>query len=268
MNTIVSSGRSRQFLLHSPAGVAAETELPLVLVFPGFTQTPRQLQHIAGWDELADRELFRVVYLRRTKFPLRWASHEHPDRPTESARDVTFVRDLLEHLDERFSIDVARIFTAGFSNGAGMALLAGLALEGRIAAVGGVSGTYTVPDDVSTRPLPLMLIHGLADQLVPFAGNPKPRRGFALPPVGEWAAHFAHRNGCAEPELSKSGDVRVTFFPGGQQRDVSLVTVESGGHAWPGGKPQYRWVTGHTPSAPNATELLWQFFCEHPAAMD
>lgn len=114
--------------------------------------------------------------------------------------------------------------------------------------------------------LPLVLVHGLNDPLVPFARNPKARHGFALPSVQDWATSYARANGCDEPETVEQGDARILRFGGGPRRDVTLLAVASGGHAWPGGKPQYRWVTGHTALQPNATELLWRFFRELPSA--
>jgi polyhydroxybutyrate depolymerase len=45
---------------------------------------------------------------------------------------------------------------------------------------------------------------------------------------------------------------------------VILYTVEGGGHTWPGGKHLAEWVAGRTTDDINATQLMWEFFVEHP----
>jgi polyhydroxybutyrate depolymerase len=51
------------------------------------------------------------------------------------------------------------------------------------------------------------------------------------------------------------------------QSDVVLYTVERGGHTWPGGPlMQEQWSLGRVSRDFKATEVIWQFFKEHPKA--
>ncbi len=42
------------------------------------------------------------------------------------------------------------------------------------------------------------------------------------------------------------------------------LQIADGGHAWPGGEPLPRFIVGHTAQGIDATEMMWEFFNEHP----
>jgi phospholipase/carboxylesterase len=68
-------------------------------------------------------------------------------------------------------LEDAHLALAGFSQGAAMALYAGLRRQKQIAGIAGFSGALppggAPPDDIHSRP-PVLLVHGEADDVVPF----------------------------------------------------------------------------------------------------
>lgn len=69
---------------------------------------------------------------------------------------------------------------------------------------------------------------------------------------------MAHRN------ISRSGDIIIDKYSEGKNNtEVTLVTIVNGTHSWPGG--QKGWENGAEPTKEiNATDLIWEFFKNHP----
>ena len=64
--------------------------------------------------------------------------------------------------------------------------------------------------------------------------------------------------------MTKVGLITVGQAP---RSDVVLYAVEDGGHTWPGGPLiQKQWGLGRVSRDFKATEVIWQFFKEHPKA--
>jgi len=262
--TITSAGERRTYLLHVPAGYDPTKPVPLVISIHGFAEWPAHLADISRWNDLADRHGFIVAYPAGTGFPRRWRANGPP--PATGLQDVTFIADLLDHLSAQYNLDAERIYVNGFSNGGGMTYLLACRLADRIAAAGSVAGTYVYPLDACqpARAVPFIAFHGTADPIVPYMGGPT--RYFNLPAVPDWIAGWASRNGCSStPEpLPASGAVSGVRYPGCRDgAEVVFYTIEGGGHAWPGSAPLPRFIVGHTPPEPNATEVMWAFFSRH-----
>ena len=79
--------------------------------------------------------------------------------------------------------------------------------------------------------------------------------------VAESIAFWVERDGCdPEPtrETSDGGNVVHDVYTGGADgADVELYSIENGGHFWPGG-------FGEPDNGISATDLLWEFFSDHP----
>jgi polyhydroxybutyrate depolymerase len=142
-------------------------------------------------------------------------------------------------------------------------------LADRIAAIGGVSGAYLFPRDECRPPraVPVIAFHGTGDPIVPYLGGESASFHEPFPPVTEWGAGWAARNGCAEkPEsLPQTGEVTGIRYSGCRgDAEVILYTVHGGGHAWPGGEPLPEWLVGRTTQDIDATAVMWEFFLRHP----
>jgi len=267
---IVSGGRTRRYLLYVPQSYDPAHPVPLVVSIHGYVQWPAHQQAMTGWNALADEYGFFVVYPQGTDVPLRWHAQPIPDDPDGMARDVQFIRDVLDHLCRTYAIDESRIYINGMSNGAGMTHLLACKMPERIAAIGGVAGAYLYQPGPGEpgHPMPVMAFHGTDDPIVPYAGgqNRVMQHPFTFSPVETWAAGWAVRNGCAEQPVEErvAEDVCMLRYPDcSGSSEVVLYVVEGGGHTWPGGQPLPRWLTGHTSLSVDASALMWEFFRRH-----
>jgi polyhydroxybutyrate depolymerase len=274
-STLVSSGEEREYLLHVPPGHDSRRPAPLVVSFHAGATWPAQQANLSGWNRVADEEGFLVVYpAGRPELPLLGIPRIWPvERESSRVRDVRFVDDLLERIAADHAIDPDRIYVDGMSQGGGMAFAVSCDLADRIAAVGLVASAQARPFEAcaGAPPMPLIAFHGTADPLVPFAGgrlgdpfNPvKP----VYPPILEFVARWAARNGCAaEPVESRPAPdvLRFEYVDCADGASVVCHQVEGAGHVWPGGKPLPEWRVGANFAGLDATHEIWEFFRRHP----
>jgi polyhydroxybutyrate depolymerase len=176
--------------------------------------------------------------------------------------DLQFIRNLISYIESQYSIDPKRIYATGISNGGGMTNRLGCDMADLIAAIAPDSGAYNFWENCSpSRPVPVLAFHGLVDNLVPYeGGNPR----IMEPPIEEWAASWAGRNGCSPtPQLTTPVEtVTVRTWSNCQDNaDVILYTLENHGHSWPGSSVMPKAITSQ---AINATDVMWEFFIAHP----
>jgi poly(3-hydroxybutyrate) depolymerase len=69
-----------------------------------------------------------------------WATMEVDERPLDANPDIQFFDALVEHLSERFDIDLGRVYVVGMSNGASFVQLLTAARPNKIAAAAAHSG--------------------------------------------------------------------------------------------------------------------------------
>jgi polyhydroxybutyrate depolymerase len=266
--SIITSGVTREFLLYVPRTYQAAKPAPLVISFHGAGGWPAQQMETSGWNELADREGFIVVYPAGLENvgPRIW----HVDRGEQLTRDVRFVSDLIEHLASSYNIDRRRIYANGLSNGGGMSFALSCMLAGRIAAVGLVAAAQTLPASWCTepRPVPMIAFHGTADPIVPFNGGVSPVSPRPFPNVPIFVSRWARRNGCTPepvPSQLRGGIDRSEYVGCTGEASVVVYSIRGGGHSWPGGKPLPVWFVGPTSRSIDATREMWRFFRAHPA---
>jgi polyhydroxybutyrate depolymerase len=258
------NGLTRSYRLYIPSCYDPSQPVPLVFSLHGFTSNPEQQAHYSGFDALADEEGFIAVYPRGSGAPLRWNAGIDGLNTGDTVDDVAFISALIEHLYQTLWIDPARIYMTGLSNGGGMSHRLACALADRVAAIGTVAGAYPSLDQndcTPSRPVPVIAFHGTADPIVPYEGNRY------LPPITDWAAAWAARNGCdaAPADLPASGSVTGVRYGGcDADAEVILYTVDGGGHTWPGGPALPVFITGPTSSVIDASRVMWAFFQAHP----
>ena len=89
------------------------------------------------------------------------------------ANDVEALERSLDQLEAAGCVDPARVFVTGVSNGGGMTARLACDLSERLAGAASVAGGYrSLPPCRPERPLPVLEIHGTADQVVPYGGKP------------------------------------------------------------------------------------------------
>ena len=262
--TLTSGEIERQYIVFVPSGYDPSQHTPLVLSLHGYTSNAAEQQIYTGWNEVAERENFILVYPQATGNPTRWFAYHTPytyaGQPTTD--DVQFVRDLLAQLIEDYCVDPARIYVNGLSNGGAMTHRLACEFTDQIAAVGMVAGAFVENEPCdSPRPIPVIAFHGTDDETVPYEG------GGYFAPVEAWTAAWAARNGCAPTpeELPAQGEVSgIAYVDCDDDAEVILYTIDGGGHTWPGASPLFDAIVNPTTQDIDANETMWDFFVEHP----
>src|SRR6266487_501169 len=222
--TLTSGGVTRHYLLHIPPSYQASNAVPLIINFHGYNSNSQQEENLTGMSTKADREGFIVVYTNGINST--WFTG-----PGENGqRDQQFIRDLIASLEGQYIVDLKRIYATGISNGGGMTNRLGCDMADLIAAIAPNSGAYNFWQNCNpSRPVPVLAFHGLDDNIVPYeGGTPK----IMEPPIEEWAAAWATRNGCSStPSITTPVDTVTvrTWSVCKDNADVILYTLANHG---------------------------------------
>lgn len=236
ISTIVGTpydGTLRAFNLYVSPKVPTRQPVPLLLVLHGLHLDPSTAEATSGLDRVADREEVAVAY----PYGIDGSWNAGTCCGTASAQDVDdvgFLAHVVDTVDAIRPIDRDRVYVAGFSNGGMMALRAVCARPDVFAAAASVGGTLQ-SGCLASSPASALLVHGLRDTTVPYAGTPYSRfLRTALTPVPTAALTVAKRSGCVAVRTTKAPKYQVASYRGcGPGSSVELVTVPKLGHRWP-----------------------------------
>lgn len=230
-----------------------------------------QFARSSGLSRPANRAGYAVIYPEGTGRAGTWnGGYCCGAAQRRGVDDVAFLDAVIADAAQRFGVDGRRVYLTGMSNGSIMAESYAALRPRRVAAVAGVAGTM---DTDSLRPrgaVPLLHIHGTEDDMVPYAGgqgaNSLTRTDFASVASVE-AAFLAPFPMLArtERQIDRVQDgTRVTernYTDAKGVTQLRILTVEGGGHAWPGSRRALR--AGETREIEATREVL-RFFAEHP----
>lgn len=276
LETLAHAELERSYYLHLPADYEAGTEpLPLMLVLHGGGEN-NDGDEMARWSDynrLADREGFIAVYPNGIKGS--WNDGRTDPKIESEVDDAGFLAALIDHLLAEYRADPDRVYVTGASNGGMMSLRLGCAIAPRLAAIAPVIAN--MPADIveacqPEQPLPILLMNGTADPLVPWDGGHVTvfgqERG-AILSTEETIRFWADHNQCdPEPEISRLSDldpedgssVRIERYTG-CRATVILYAIEGGGHTLPGSEaPNLKFLLGNKNNDIVGSERIWDFF--------
>ena len=255
-------GVARTYTVRVPAATDSARSLPLVIALHGRGGSGQRMLRWSGFDAKANREGFLLVAPEGTGNPRGWYTGFGPGG---SIDDVGFIGALIDTLAAHYRVDRSRVYVAGHSNGGVLAHHIASDLSPRIAAAAVVAGAIGVRSatGVVTRietpraPVPMLILHGDADDVVPYDAARSPGRGAPLS-APEGVRFWARANECAvvEPARDTIGGGRVLRdrWETRCRAPVVLLTLRGGDHGWP------RTDGG---AAIDATDVIWEFFTQH-----
>ena len=275
----------RSYWLHIPPSYQGSEPVPLVIVLHGSTRfdvsNPTLFFHscfietYTDFSEKADEEGFIVVYpnaklvlldpLLKVGLLYEYNFGWYPSWQNKLVDDIGFIDDLIDKIEQKYTINSSRIYATGMSAGAFMSYSVGAYLSDEVAAIAPVAGAiggrskenepfYYTP--TPEHPVSVITFHGTADENVPYNGSE------LFVSVNTSISFWMEHNGCnpiPDINISESGKIiRETYTDGTNGTEVVLYTTIGGDHLWPGNKI-------HDPIHEiSATDLMWEFFETHP----
>ena len=215
-------GENRAALVYQPAPTTSAIKHPLVFAFHGHggnMQGTSQLMHIQTvWPEAI------VVYPQGLNRP-----STHDPQGTRSGwqmeanqanignKDLDFFDAMLATMQQNYSVDSARIYATGFSNGAGFSYLLWAERGKTLAAIGECAGRLSPAEHLSV-PRALLAIAGQADTTNPFA-------------VQQQTIEIARQADSATVAGQTCGPI-CQFYVSSTQTPVKTL-IHPGGHVYP-----------------------------------
>ena len=244
--TLLSGGLQRSYTVYLPKGYQSSKPRPLLLVFHGAGGTGAGIRGV-GLDSWADRLGFITVYpdaagggARHTWalgcFQCTWADVQGID-------DYRFIRELLDALTQKYSVNRARVAVTGVSLGGSFAfdfachssdLILGSALVASLPSPAELTGCQ------SGLPISVMIMNGDQDPNIPWDGGGQ----YNYLSNAAAAEFWAMRDTCPAtpvatslPDLNGDGKlVRLSAYLNcASSTFVRSYRIEGGGHAWPSG---------------------------------
>jgi polyhydroxybutyrate depolymerase len=227
------------------------------------------MESMTGFDDLADKENFIVVYPDGLNNV--WNDGRRGDPRISNVDDVHFLENGVQFIEKMLNIDANKVYAAGYSMGGMMAYRLACALPSRFAAVASVASTmpiYLLDICDSTVPVPVIVFQGTDDPIVPWMGIPN---GYlsAAQTIGFWGNHNQCTGGFVVENLPDTDPTDHTLVMRQQLKDCTadmvLYGVYWGGHTWPGHSMNIAEL-GQTSQDIDASALIWEFFNAHGKA--
>ncbi|RYZ70914.1 MAG: PHB depolymerase family esterase [Lysobacteraceae bacterium] len=280
---------TRSYKLYIPASYdpGSKAAYPLVLMLHGCTQSPDDFAAGTRMNALADQQGFLVAYPAQSPNAngSRCWNWFRPGDQGRAAGEPALLAGLTRELIARHAVDPQRVYVAGLSAGAAMAVILGATHPELYAAVGAHSGLpYRAARDVPSafaamggthalrevaeetdaqarqakRPpapvVPLIVFHGDADHTVAAAN------GEALVKQATGAASEVLPT---TRERSRSGNgrsyTRSVYTTALGEPLVEYWQLHGAGHAWSGGSNQGSYTD---PTGPDASAEMVRFFLQ------
>ncbi len=280
--TMPFQGRQRTFYIYSPSSQTTRTVRPVVfLLHGGGGADAHEMAKRTGIQSIADREDFLVVYPYGVDGQWndgRGKTFRRAEDNTD-VDDVGFISAILDDLIRSGSVDRQRIYVVGLSNGGMMTYRLGIELGHRLTAIAAIIANLpaNLAGKKPVRPIPVLIMNGTADPMMPWNGGPVRVLGKEYGEVLSTAAtvkYWVQAAGLTGPPETRRLDdrssddrsfVEIEAYRRPQDAlEVVLYRVVGGGHNLPGGQtPDRPLLLGPKNMDINAMEEVWAFFQRH-----
>ena len=242
----------------------------MFFAFHGAGDSAENIESYSGFNELANREGFIVVYPQGINSL--W-NDGRPDPSLSFVQDVTFVEEMIDFFDNNLNVDTNRVYASGLSMGGMFSFRLGCELQTRITAVASVGSTlpnYLLSPCDGANPISVLIIHGTEDPIVYWVGT----RGAYLSALNS-LVYWREHNNCTDqtpeilvlPDNDPEDNTRVLseiYTECDNNTQVALYGIYGGGHTWAGADRIFPPnVVGLTSYDIEASEVIWEFFQSH-----
>jgi poly(hydroxyalkanoate) depolymerase family esterase len=281
--SFTSAVGTRAYKVYLPAGYSARSSdsMPMVVMLHGCTQDPDDFAAGTRMNALADEHGFIAVYPAQSTAAnaqkcWNWF------RPEDQRRDggePAIIAGITSEVASTYRIDPRRIFVAGMSAGAAMAVILATTYPDLYAAVGAHSGlAYGVAHDVpsaframrahdasaSSAPrapitVPAIVFHGDKDRTV----NPGNAAAIVRHCVAEQADSALHEEASRGTAAGGRRFSRKVYADAQEGVLAEHWVVHGAGHAWSGGSAAGTFTDA---AGPDASKEMIRFFLNLPRA--
>ena len=292
---------SRPYFVYTPTNYQVGVAVPLVVMLHGCTQKAVDLATGTQMNTLAEQQNFIVVYPQQTSSANQYLCWNWFDLANQSRDkgEPSIIAGIVQSITQntaRWSIDTNRIYVAGISAGAALAVILGATYPDVFAAIGVHAGfeyqaatnssaglragrnggpdprqqgllAYEAMNAVGSfaRAVPTIVFHGTKDYVINIINGDQT--------VQQWmytdmlASHGSYNANFTAPTTTTKGQV-----PGGRSyvtygwKDANsneiqqYWKVDGMGHAWSGGNPGGSYTDA---KGPNASQAIYSFFLLH-----
>jgi poly(hydroxyalkanoate) depolymerase family esterase len=286
----------RTYTKYVPTGADGSTDVPLVVMLHGCTQSPDQFKDETQMNAIAEQETFIVVYPDQTTTAhynecWQWFNDANT---TRGNGELALIKGMVDRVKSNHAIDNKRVYAAGFS--AGAAFVPNLVVEyADVFAAGGIhsglmydvaesesegstsmsscSGSPTPEEEGQhaydrmeqhgiTSPIPTIVFHGTDDYTVyPCNGDESAEQATVTNDLALDDTDDGNVDYTADATNTGSGSsLSYTQYVYEDDNGTSWVEhyeVEGMGHAWSGGASGGSYTA---PGGPDASQRIWNFF--------
>jgi poly(3-hydroxybutyrate) depolymerase len=207
---------TRNMIIYAPPGI--EPNRPLVISMHGLNQTMNDQVNQTQFKSVAEANNFVIVFPQAIDNSWQlWGTG-----------DTDFILAIIDEMNTRYEIDRDRVYLSGFSMGGMMTYYAATQIADKIAAYAPVTGfLMDGPNTNSSRPIPIIHVHGMDDTFVPYNR------------VQECLDAWIERNGCpTTPEViqpypennTETQTSKKHWGPGKEGVEIEFISLEGVGH--------------------------------------
>jgi poly(hydroxyalkanoate) depolymerase family esterase len=276
--TFTNDAGTLTYKVYIPAGYStrANAPVPLVVMLHGCTQSPDDFAAGTRMNQLADTHGFLVAYpaqATRANGSKCWNWFRSADQ-RHGAGEPSLIAGITQQVAQDYRIDADRIYVAGLSAGAAMAVILGQTYPDVFAAIGAHSGLpFAVAHDVGsafaamkggqrrvtdrvTHSVPTIVFHGDADHTVAVSNGD----GIVDDAIGGALLHATTQRDAVPGGRAYIRDV---FTDADGRTRVEHWRVHGAGHAWSGGSGEGTYTD---PTGPDASAEMIRFFLQQKRA--
>lgn len=259
--TLNVDGLNREFRQYLPSGLTNNESVPLVIALHGMGDNMLNFSNV-GFSWFADTARFICVFPQGINSDIvGQSSWNNGTLIGSTVDDIGFMNRLIDSMYVRHNIDLSRVYVCGFSMGAIMSNRLACTLPHRVAAIAPVSGALSSADLGTCNPgraIPVFMLNGTADPLVPYSGAQTPSLSLVTSTIDYWRTN----NGCTDSTVTTMPDIAndtitVDKIVHNGNAPVQVFRENGADHQW------LYWPLNDV----DATTEIWLFFRDkvHPA---